>query len=39
MKRVNDAFRLLPQMPLNFSGGEDANWNNYTACLEDLKNQ
>jgi hypothetical protein len=26
-------------MPLNFSGGEDANWNNYTACLEDLKNQ
>ena len=39
MKRINDAFRLLPQMPLNFSGGEDANWNNYTACLEDLKNQ
>ena len=39
MLRVNDAFRLLPQMPLNFSGGDDANWNNYTACLEDFKKQ
>ena len=39
MTRINDAFRLLPQLPLNFSGGEDAAWNNYTNCLNDYKNQ
>jgi hypothetical protein len=38
MKRINDAFRLLPQMPLGFSGGNDEKWENYTACLNDLNN-
>jgi hypothetical protein len=39
MKRINDAFRLLPQLPLSFSGGNDEKWENYIACLNDLKNQ
>ena len=38
MSRIHDAFRLLPQMPLEFSGGEDALWNNYTECLKDVEN-
>ncbi len=37
MDRVNDAFRLLPQLPLEFSGGEDINWVNYTECLKDVE--
>ncbi len=35
MKRINEAFRLLPKLPLNFSGGEDAAWANYAGCLGD----
>ncbi|HNM31200.1 MAG TPA: Imm10 family immunity protein [Chitinophagales bacterium] len=35
MTRINEAFRLLPQLPLNFSGGEDAVWANYAGCLGD----
>ena len=38
MTRINDAFRLLPKLPLNFSGGKDDNWENYTNCLKDYKN-
>lgn len=38
-QRVNEALRLLPRMPLAFSGGEDKNWDNYTECLEDLAAQ
>lgn len=37
MTRVNDAFRLLPQLPLEFSGGEDILWHNYTECLKDVE--
>lgn len=37
MGRINDAFRLLPQMPLEFSGGEDAAWVNYTECMKDVE--
>jgi hypothetical protein len=37
MSRINDAFRLLPQMPLDFSGGEDALWTNYTECMKDVE--
>lgn len=36
MKRINDAFRLLPELPLGFSGGEDAKWENYSNCINDL---
>jgi hypothetical protein len=36
MNRINDAFRLLPQMPLDFSGGDDAAWTNYTECMKDV---
>ena len=38
MMRINDAFKLLPKMPLAFSGGVDAAWENYKNCLADLKN-
>lgn len=37
MTRVNDAFRLLPKLPLNFSGGEDKPWVNYTECMKDVE--
>lgn len=36
MKRINEAFRLLPKLPLGFSGGNDENWENYSNCLNDL---
>lgn len=36
MERINDAFRLLPQLPLQFSGGLDEKWENYSHCLADL---
>lgn len=36
MKRINEAFRLLPKLPLNFSGGVDAEWANYEGCLKDF---
>lgn len=35
MVRINDAFRLLPKLPLQFSGGTDENWENYNNCLAD----
>ena len=36
MAGINDALRMLPRLPLAFSGGEDAEWANYKGCLEDL---
>ncbi|QQR99026.1 MAG: DUF695 domain-containing protein [Sphingobacteriales bacterium] len=36
MIRINDAFKLLPQLPLQFSGGIDEKWENYNNCLADL---
>lgn len=36
MKRINDAFRLLPKLPLGFSGGNDEKWENYSNCINDL---
>lgn len=39
MVRINDAFKLLPQLPLQFSGGADANWENYTNCLNDYNSR
>lgn len=36
MTRINDAFKLLPKLPLAFSGGIDEAWDNYTNCLNDL---
>lgn len=37
MGRINDAFRLLPKMPLGISGGDDAEWGNYASCLADYE--
>lgn len=39
MLRINDAFKLLPQLPLQFSGGSDESWENYTNCLNDYSSR
>lgn len=37
MERINEAFRLLPRLPLEFSGGADEKWENYSNCLADYE--
>lgn len=37
MSRINYALRGLPRLPLEIGGGADAEWNNYAACLADVK--
>lgn len=37
MDRINEAFRLLPTLPLDFSGGADEKWENYDGCMADYE--
>lgn len=37
MTRINLALRGLPRLPLEIGGGSDSAWENYAACLADVK--